>query len=174
MPGPTPVMARPYPTQAARRSGRGPTWTVVTLAAATDSALHRIVLLVTRESADDHTWTLSGGTRVRRQAALSSFCRSRCIMSGNLLIPTLIISYLAAGDAFGSGGPSTAEITYATRVDSVVIDSPRLRRLLSGGSTAVTNSKAPDGHRTVTAAARTRPSCAPRGAFRPVGCQSSA
>ncbi|MCW2933865.1 MAG: hypothetical protein JWM19_4827 [Actinomycetia bacterium] len=69
MPGPASVMARPYPTQAARRSGRGPAWTGVTLAAATDPALHRIVLLVTSESAVDQTWTLSGGTRVRHQAA---------------------------------------------------------------------------------------------------------
>jgi hypothetical protein len=41
----------------------------VTPAAATDPALHRIVLLVTSESADDQTWTLSGDTRVRHQAA---------------------------------------------------------------------------------------------------------
>jgi len=41
----------------------------VTLTAAADPALHRIVLLVTGESADDQTWTLSGGTPVRHQAA---------------------------------------------------------------------------------------------------------
>src|ERR1035437_673287 len=45
-----------------------------------------------------------------------------------------------------SATPSTAEITYATGVGSVVIDSPRLCRLLSGGSAALTNGQAPDGH----------------------------
>src|SRR5258708_997017 len=48
--------------------------------------------------------------------------------------------------ADSSATPSTAEITYATGVGSVVIDPPWLCRLLSGGSTAMTNGQAPDGH----------------------------